>query len=238
MDQKYINDAENYLLSLGLTPDMINIKNTLDDMGILEMYIHGGTQKYVFKGVSASLCFSTGRKWAEITDASSDWQNFLLQNSIGEAKLHVLLAIRDVKNREYEETIRDLIRNYQTAQLISGDEDSGFKYHNGAIATAHKELLDAEEKAFSYYIATTKDDAEEVERTIRRRQADFAQFHTNKIKGFIEREVVIGYSENGEEVYEFTEEQLALYEILKDLRDTTDFVFRHQLYRYDQQQEG
>ena len=29
MDQKYINDAENYLLSLGITPDMINIKNTL-----------------------------------------------------------------------------------------------------------------------------------------------------------------------------------------------------------------
>ena len=238
MDQNYINDAENYLLSLGITPDMINIKNTLDDMGILEMYIYGGTQKYVFKGVSASLCFSTGRKWAEITDASSDWQDFLLKNSIGEAKLHVLLAIRDVKNREYEETIRDLIRNYQTAQLISGDENSGFEYHNGEISSSHRELLDAEEKAFSYYIATTKDSEEEVERTIRRRQADFAEFHTKKIKNFIDREVKINFNADGEEVYEFTEEQLALYEILKDLRDTTDFVFRHQLYRFDQQQES
>ena len=233
MDQLYINNAKNYLISEGHTPDMETIKDTLDDMGILEIYIHNGTQKYVFKGVRASLCFSNGRKWVEMYDASRDWQDFLLQNSIGEERLSVLLAIRDIKVKDYEEVLRDVIRNYDGCKLVYDDEDDNLNYYSSEVASVHKEMLDAEEHAFSYYIATTKDSEQEVERTIRRRQADFAEFHINKIKNFVEREVKTNYNSDGEEVYEFTEQQLALYEILKDLRDTTDFVFRHQLYRFD-----
>ena len=233
MDQEYINNAKNYLISEGHTPDMETIKDTLDDMGILEIYIHNGTQKYVFRGVRASLCFLNGRKWVEMYDASRDWQDFLLQNSIGEERLSVLLAIRDIKVKDYEEVLRDVIRNYDSCKLVYDDEDDNLNYYSSEVASAHKEMLDAEEHAFSYYIATTKDGEQEIERTIRRRQADFAEFHINKIKNFVEREVETNYNSDGEEVYEFTEQQLALYEILKDLRDTTDFVFRHQLYRFD-----
>ena len=236
MDPNYINNAENYLLSKGYTPDMENITDTLDNMGILEIYIYGGTQKYVFKGMNASLSSLTGRKWTKICDASGDWQEFLLQNSIGEEKLSILYEIRDVKGFEYYETLRDVMRNYNDYKIIHEDAN-GEMYYSSEITNAHESMLDAEEQAFSYYIATTKDNEKEVERNIRRRRAGFAEFHINKIKSFIEKEVETSYNADGEEVYQFTEQQLALYEILKDLRDTTDFVFRHQLYRYDQIKE-
>lgn len=237
MNQFYINNAENYLISKGYTPVMKNVSDTLDDMGILEIYIHDGTQKYVFKGITASLCFLNGKKWSLVCDASSDWQDYLLQNSIGKERLSVLLEIRDKKNREYEDTLKDLFRSYDSYKLIYEGEDGEQRYCSSEVLNAHKEMLDAEERAFAYYIATTDDTEEEIERRIRRRQADFADFHVNKIKNFIDSEVAISYNADGEEVFDFTEQQYALYECLKDLRDTTDFVFRHQLYRVDQKQE-
>lgn len=237
MDQKYINNAENYLISKGFTPDIINVKNTLDNSGILEIYIHNGTQKYVFHGMTANLCFLAGKRWSLMSDASVDWQNFLLNNTIGKGKLEVLLGIRDIKDRDYEKTLRNVIKNYRNYPLVF-DDGAGALVYEGAdccgISEVHQEMLNAEEKAFAFYIATTEDSDEEIEKTIRRRQASYAEFHTNKIRDFIKHEVGVSVNEKGEEVYEFTEEQLALYEILKDLRETTDFVYRHQLYRFDQ----
>lgn len=238
MDKDYILKAENYLRSRGFNPDVKNIMDTLDNTGILEIFIHNGTQKYVFCGMRATSCISTGKKWATLSDASADWQDFLLKNSIGKEKLSVLLGIRDIKNREYEESLRQLLRNYDNYSLVHEDTDTYDKYYCSEVSDAHREMLDAEEQSFSYYITTTEDEDVEIERTIRRRQADFNEFHINKIKNFIDREVCSSYNENGEEVFEFTPQQLAVYEILKDLRDTTDFVFRHQLYRFDQMQES
>lgn len=240
MDPNFIEKAENYLYSKGLSPDMINIKDTLDDMGFLEIFIYSGNQKYVFKGISAKSYASNGKKWKELSDASTDWQEYLLSRALGEEKLGVLLAIRDGKFDEYQLALRDFLRNYNDHVFSYVGELGDVEINNEEcleIYNAHQELLDAEEKYFSYYLLTTKDDEEKIEDTIRRGQSNYAEFHTKKIKDFINHEVAVSVNEKGEEVYEFTQEQLAVFETLKALRETTDFAFRHQLYRSDQKHE-
>jgi len=174
-----------------------------------------------------------------MNDVSDDWQQHLLKNAVGKEKLGVLLGIRDKKDKQYVKELTDFVKHYDEYGLLYSDGAGGYtheSYDSSAVAEPHQEMLEAEEKAFSYYIATTDDSMVEIQNSILKRQALYAQLHTDKINNFIKNEVVTTINENGEDVYEFTEDQFVVYEILKDLRDVTDFAFRHQLYRFDQMQ--
>lgn len=240
MNQVYEMRAKQYIISRGITPEWRVIKDTLDGEGILEVYVYNGTQKYVFKGVEGKNYFRNGRKWKEFGDFSEAWQEFLLNCTIGEERLGILYAIRDKKDDEYQKCLKEFTKNYDEYDIVISDGMGGTQtedYECFEISNLHRDLLDAEERCFSYYLSITKDDSIQIEDSIRRRQAEYADFHTRKINEFIDHEVSSTLNEAGEEVYEFTEEQLAVFEVLKNLRETTDFAFRHQLYRFDQKQQ-
>ena len=179
------------------------------------------------------------RKWKELCDVSEAWQSFLLKCTIGKEKLGVYYAIRDKKDVEYQKGLQEFISNYEDYDIVISDGMGGTvteDYECLEISNLHRNLLDSEERSFAFYVSTTEDNAQEVENTIRIRQAMYADFHTRKITEFINENVSSTINDAGEEVYEFTEEQLAVYEVLKNLRESTDFVFRHQLFRFDQKQ--
>lgn len=102
-----------------------------------------------------------------------------------------------------------------------------------------KHLLALEELRFTDFMSDmkTKLVGNIVSRGLEERSAEYNSRTHKVIESFLES-LPRCYDRNGEQVFEFTEQKLALYERLKEIAETIDFTFRYQKYRADQQEEA
>ena len=159
------------------------------------------------------------------------WQKYVLRHTKGCQFDSLLRGFIDLNKKNLFSSIENLV----------DDSEKIDEYVLGSYISDEEleHLLYLEELRF-------KDNLEDVKRRTYRFPSLFegiqefkAEYMANisKEQNRLLQKVNTSVSEKGEAVYEFSESQYCVYEKLKDIKETIDFAFRHQIYRADLEED-
>ena len=155
------------------------------------------------------------------------WQNFILAKTTGIQRDSLLERfIYENKNK----------LKWSLESLSAEDADiEDVQTHGDEIL---KHILGLEELKFVVALDKCKHelDFKLQEEVVRSNMSEYGNLVQNEINKLLES-VPRTIDESGQEVFNFTQEQIENYDRLKEIAETTNFTFRYQIYRLDQQEQ-
>lgn len=183
-----------------------------------------------FEGFSKCSFVLATDKTCDIENYDRDWQDFVIENTQGKQNETLLnLYLNESKERLFE-TIRD----FMDQDSRSG---SGLSMQAGLENELEKNL-ELEESVFSKRLARAEkqEDFQELLTRSTNLKAEYGAKIYKSIEEFLDCFVDRGFNADGEAVYNFTQEQLDVYETVKGIKDDVEFVFNYEIYRIDQKE--
>lgn len=214
-----IINKHSYLSGIGAT--ITEVETSYDGEGFVFINLDEIRTKGRFRG-------SIGSDYDE--ELNLEWQKYVVRKTYGIEHDVFVNNFINTGLKKLEHYIENMVDWY------NDNEDLYFKDQQ-LVETYVDHLLDLEEVRFSRFLNDAKTDADFriIVQGRQNQRCAFLNLVENKKQELLNK-IDRSYNENGEQVYNFSEQELELYEFLKEIEENIDFAFRHQIYRLDQKE--
>lgn len=216
-----------FVKKLGYKPIDASAEKSVD--GCLPIYNVWVKDHICFHFIGASRCeliYQTS-KMSESEEFDEEWQDFVLNNTMGNQRTCLLGSFL----KDKRELLFDMVE-----ECFENDSQPGSDFSMQAgIEQKTEEVLDLEEKVFSSMLvaAKSRDDFYNIIQRSQNLRAEYGARFYEKIQDFLDRHVEMSYNADGENVYNFIEEQAQVYEMIVGIKNDIEFAFNYQIYRAD-----